>query len=206
MVTLGLTGKNGAGKSTVCQLLKEKYGYIIISLSDFIKDNLASKEIEQTRENMILEGNRLRKEYSCDYLALKAIEMIKKCQSKNPDCNFVIDSLRNDQEIVTLKKELDLKLVYVKSNLEVRYQRIKDREMKNSSKLNKYKDYIQKDDFKTIQEFSEKEKQEFKSNNKYSQQLISVFKMKDYTISNSGDLNDLQRDIQTLLNSFDNTD
>lgn len=52
MLVVGLCGLNGSGKSTVSEVLK-KEGFYYRSLSDAIRDEVAARGEEATRENLI---------------------------------------------------------------------------------------------------------------------------------------------------------
>jgi len=186
MKVYGVCGKNGSGKTTVCNLLKEK-GYLVISLSQFIKENLQMCKKPATRENMIEEGNRLRKTYTSDYLARLAHQLI---QCKNCVAGIVIDSIRNDKEIEYLKKNLNLKLIYIDTEITSRYHRILERNLQCE---------LPKDVLKNIQQFKKDEMIEFQSSHDYSQQLVKVFDMKDYTIINNESLDELSEIVNLLV-------
>lgn len=181
MLIYGVCGKNGSGKSTLCALF-EKNGFLVISLSQFIKENLKLQKRQCTRENMIHEGNRLRKEHGSDYLARLAHIFIKQ---KKCVTSIIIDSIRNDKEVEYLKKNLDMKLIYIHTDIATRYHRIKERGS-------------DKDNIKTIQKFKTDEEYEFENTSEYCQQLIKVFEMKDYTICNNGYLTDLLNELHIL--------
>ena len=68
-IVFGLTGKNASGKGTVAKILKQnKFTYH--SLSDSLRDELNLLGKEETRENLIEIGNKLRKEGGPGVLSL----------------------------------------------------------------------------------------------------------------------------------------
>ncbi|MEM4326982.1 MAG: AAA family ATPase, partial [Candidatus Diapherotrites archaeon] len=117
MLIIGITGKYCAGKTTICDYLKTK-GFVSLSLSDELREIMKKKGIEQTRENMIKEGNELRKNYGNGYLAKIVLSKIGK------DRNYVIDSLRNPDEIKEFKKEKNFRLWNIKAKEQNRFERI----------------------------------------------------------------------------------
>lgn len=185
---IGFCGLNGAGKTTAAKILV-KNGYTFISLSDFIKESLKKKQVPATRENMIAEGNRLRKENGAEYLAKLAVEQIKKLEG-----NFVIDSIRNGYEVKYFKEQLeDFHMVKIGTELVSRYYRIDCRERLRD---------VKKDKLVTVEKFMEDEKQEFSTHRKNdvnAQHLDLVMKWADYTITNNGTLGDFEEAIQELV-------
>ena len=76
-IIIGLTGENCAGKGTIAEYLKKKSFYYL-SLSDVIREELASKGKEITRANLIEEGNYLRGNLGSGILSKKTIEKMEK--------------------------------------------------------------------------------------------------------------------------------
>ena len=100
-VVIGLTGKNAAGKGTVADILSQN-NFQYHSLSDSLRDELRMLGKEETRENLIEIGNRLRNAGGPGILADK---MISKLALDN---NHIVDSIRNPFEVNTLKEKLSL--------------------------------------------------------------------------------------------------
>ncbi|MFP4403327.1 MAG: AAA family ATPase [Nanoarchaeota archaeon] len=174
----GLTGLNASGKSTLGKHLENK-GFAFISLSDFLRKELDNKNIEKTRDNLINIGNELRNKHGSGVLGLKAREYINSL-----DNNFVIDSIRNPSEILELQKLENFKLIFVKSDPKVRY----DRAIKRNRNEN----------FSTFEEFLAKEKLEM-SDNKNSQQLHKCIEMANITIENNETIDKFIEKIDELI-------
>lgn len=51
-LVVGLTGRNGAGKGAVAEVLKDK-GFLYYSLSDAIRAHLKANGIPESRENLV---------------------------------------------------------------------------------------------------------------------------------------------------------
>jgi len=56
---IGLTGTNGAGKGEVASFYQKK-GYGYLSLSDILREELKSRSLQASRDNLITCGNELR--------------------------------------------------------------------------------------------------------------------------------------------------
>ena len=74
---IGLTGRNGTGKTEVANYLKSK-GFELISLSDILREEARKRNMDEKRDNLIKLGNEMRKKFGSGILAIKAIEKIKK--------------------------------------------------------------------------------------------------------------------------------
>lgn len=121
---LGIVGGMASGKTTVGKIL-EKEGYKVISLSEFIKDELKSKGIlKPTREDYFKTANELRQNYSMDILARLAT---KKIIDEGIE-KFVIDGMRNPEEIYFLREFIrDFILIGVETSTEERIRRVQTR-------------------------------------------------------------------------------
>ncbi|MFH0927405.1 MAG: AAA family ATPase, partial [Candidatus Micrarchaeota archaeon] len=116
----GIAGKNCAGKDTVADYLKSK-GFEYLSLSDAIRDELAQKKIEPTRENLIRAGTQIREKYGSGELARRIAKKV------SPGKNYAIVSIRNPQEVRELEKLDGFFMVEVRASEKLRFGRMKSR-------------------------------------------------------------------------------
>ena len=175
---IGLTGENCAGKSTVSEYLMKK-GFYYYSLSDVIREELKATGKPITRENLIEEGNALRKKFGPGVLGTKIAQMLQK------DKNYVIDSIRNPEEVRELKKLGGFFLFYVNAPDEVRFERIKSRG--------------REEDPRTYDAFMRIEKMEMENAEKTKQNLKGTFALADKALPNDGDLNELHEKVDGAL-------
>lgn len=175
---IGLTGENCAGKSTVSEYLMKK-GFYYYSLSDVIREELKATGKPITRENLIEEGNALRKKFGPGVLGTKIAQMLQK------DKNYVIDSIRNPEEVRELKKLGGFFLFYVNAPDEVRFDRIKSRG--------------REEDPRTYDAFVRIEKMEMENAEKTKQNLKGTFALADKALPNDGDLNELHEKVDGAL-------
>ena len=161
---IGLTGGYGAGKDTVAKYFVEK-GFNYISLSDFLREECKSENIEITRDNLIKKGNELRKLYGPWILGKMAKDII------NPEKNYVIVSIRNPGEVKELKKFKNFFLVNVVAPKELRYKRLVKRGRED-------------DEGCSFEDFLEKEGKELSNKNKEKQQLMEVYSMAHIILDN----------------------
>ena len=183
-IVFGLTGKNASGKGTVAEILKKK-NFTYHSLSDSLRDELKSLKKEETRENLINIGNELREKGGPGVLADK---LMPKLNSEN---NHIVDSIRNPLEVLSLRKETLLRrffLISVDANSKLRYDRLCSR-----GRIG---------DTDSWEKFVEQEKKEENNDDPNKQQLSRTMEMADYSIDNSGTLEELEAQVNRIISSL----
>ena len=183
-IVFGLTGKNASGKGTVAEILKKK-NFTYHSLSDSLRDELKSLKKEETRENLIDIGNKLRENGGPGVLADK---LMPKLNSEN---NHIVDSIRNPLEVISLRKETFLRrffLISVDANSRLRYDRLCSR-----GRIG---------DTDSWEKFVEQEKKEDNNDDPNKQQLSRTMEMADYNIDNSGTLEELEEQVNRIISSL----
>lgn len=126
---IGLTGTLASGKGVVSEFLKEK-GFVYLSLSDELREIVKERKIELTRKDLQDLGNKLREEQGSGVLAKLVINKIKNQQYSKA----VVDGIRNPAEIEELKKLKNFFLIAVDAPLELRFQRLKERNRESDPK------------------------------------------------------------------------
>jgi dephospho-CoA kinase len=172
---VGITGYLASGKDTVADILIKK-GFNHYSLSDELRAILKERGVESTRENQQKIGNELREKYGSEYLAKRVIEKVTEPS--------VITSIRSVGETSFLKNK-GMKLIFVDAPIELRYERIQNRKREGEGILS-FEQFKAQEDFE-------------KGSNSNSQQLHLVAEMADYTIINSGTLDELDSKIDKIL-------
>ncbi|MDD8020110.1 MAG: AAA family ATPase [Acidobacteriota bacterium] len=171
---IGLTGTNGAGKGEVAAFYQKK-GYSCISLSDVIREELESRSLPPSRENLIACGNELREKFGADILAHRAAARIS-----GP---AVIDSIRHPAEIEYLRSLGSFILIAVDAPVEMRFNRVKKRGRDESAS--------------SLEEFIQQENRE-KASGGNNQQLDRCFALADLIIINDGSLAELHQKLEKL--------
>ena len=183
-IVFGLTGKNASGKGTVAEILKKK-NFTYHSLSDSLRDELKSLKKEETRENLIDIGNELREKGGPGVLADKLMPKL------NFENNHIVDSIRNPLEVISLRKETLLRrffLISVDANSRLRYDRLCSR-----GRIG---------DTDSWEKFVEQEKKEENNDDPNKQQLSRTMEMADYSIDNSGTLEELEAQVNRIISSL----
>ncbi|MEK6946512.1 MAG: AAA family ATPase [Nanoarchaeota archaeon] len=182
---IGLTGKNAAGKGEIAKHLQSK-GFAYFSLSDALREEAAKRKMEPSRNNLIILGNELRKEFGNGILAARINEKIKGAKGKGNN-DFVIDSIRNPGEILELKRNEGFLLVGVVTDEKIRFQRLLKR-----GRIG---------DATTFEEFSEHEQRE-NNNEESGQQLDKCLSMADKHISSNGTIEEANLEFDNWMGSL----
>lgn len=144
MKIIGIAGTNGSGKDTVGHILQDNHGFLFVSVTDILRNELRKQNKTVARENMRALGDRWRRELGLAVLVEKAIEIYK---SKDKVYKgLVVSSIRNVGEVEYIHRQGGI-LMWVDADPEVRYQRITGRNRST-------------EDAKTYEEFLKEEQDE----------------------------------------------
>lgn len=167
MYVIGLVGPFGSGCSYVAKKLKEIHGYEVLSLSNILREEYLKEypnKRKPDRKNLQDYGDKIREERGSGYLAEKVVEKIKNDTSKN----FVVDSIRNPEEIICLRRAFaGFYLLGVFAEPDLRWERVKD---------------IYKSDRRA---FDDDDKRDSKEKVAYGQQVTDSFRMSDIIVLNN---------------------
>ena len=175
---IGLTGKNGSGKTEICEYLKSR-GFEYRSLSDEIREEIRRRGQEITREILIEVGNDLRQKFGPEILAERILTNLEM------NHNYVIDSIRNPHEVEILKHRKDFVLLAVEAEPAIRFERSRERGRESAAP--------------TFEQFMNEELRELESANPANQQLDATRRKADIVIANNGSIEGLHRKLDELL-------
>jgi dCMP deaminase len=175
---IGLTGKNGSGKTAVSEYLKSR-SFSYYSLSDEIRVEIRKNRQEITRDLLIKTGNDLRTRYGPGILAERALSVLDK------EHNYVVDSIRSPYEVEVLRRRKDFTLLAVESDASIRFLRSRERGRESAAQ--------------TLDQFLEEEARELSSDNPANQQLEATLQAADVIVINNGSLDELHRKLDELL-------
>lgn len=119
---IGLSGTNGSGKDSI-GVGFEKYGYYFVSVTDFLRQELISRNMPIIRENTRRISTEWRQKYGAGYLVEKAIEAWH--QNKPAAGGVVMASLRDPGETDAIHKHGGI-VIWVDADPKIRYQRIQN--------------------------------------------------------------------------------
>jgi dCMP deaminase len=175
---IGLTGKNGSGKTAVSEYLINR-GFAYYSLSDEIREEIRSRGQEITREVLIEMGNELRNKRGPGILAERILQRLES------DRNCVVDSIRNPYEVEVLRRRNDFALLALEADQAVRFERSRKRGREQAAQ--------------TFDQFVKEEDRELNSDDPASQQLLATRQKADLVVTNNGTLEELYRQLDSLI-------
>jgi dCMP deaminase len=175
---IGLTGRNGSGKTAVADYLRSR-GFEYYSLSDEIRREIRNRGLEIARDILIEVGNELRSRFGPGVLAERILRALES------DHNYVVDSIRNPSEVEVLRRRKDFTLLAVEADQERRFERSRSRGREKAAQ--------------TLERFIQEETRELDSNDPASQQLNETQRKADLVVSNNGTLEELHRKLDESL-------
>lgn len=190
---IAIVGPIAAGKTTLAEILKKKYGYSIYKLSQGIYDEADKKGLDR-EDRVVLQnlGDELRKEHGVAVLAKLAVGKILRQAQDDKNAKFIIESIRNHNEVIKLKEEFgnDLIVIGVDAPMELRYERAVKRE-------GQYKEQ-----HLTFEEFKEIAERDLgKESDESGQNVIKCMQHAEHIIQNTGDKDALEKDVLEILNN-----
>jgi dCMP deaminase len=176
---LGVAGPYAAGKGEVVAYLRER-SFAAFSLSDVIREELAARGQDETRERMIETGRELRARFGEAVLAERLLARVQ------GDRNTVVDSIRHPAEVAALRNATTrFRLVWVDADPAARLARLRARGRGG--------------DPGSRAELERLEGRELAGADPAGQQLLAVRALADDVIRNDGSLEDLHAAIQEVL-------
>ena len=121
MNLIGIAGTNGSGKDTLGQMLADKYGYLFISVTDILRDELTSRGLPLSRKYMRELSAEWRRESGLGVLVDKARLIFT--QNTKDYRGLAIASLRNPGEVDRVH-EFGGKVVWLDATPEIRFERV----------------------------------------------------------------------------------
>jgi len=192
---IAVVGPIAAGKTTVAEIIKKKFGYPIYKLSQGIYDEADKRGLDR-EDRVVLQnlGDELREKFGVDVLAQLVIsKILKKFQDdekENEKQGAIIESIRNHNEVILLKKEFgkDLLVISVDAPMKLRYERAVKRE-------GQYKEqHLSYAEFKEIAKRDLGHKSDEKGQN-----VIKCMELSDCKLENTGDIKSLENKLNIFL-------
>lgn len=125
MRILGISGTNGAGKDTVGEMLATRHGWMFVSVSQILRDELIREGLPPDRHHSHNLSARWRRESGLGVLIDKAVEKFKQTEAEYK--GLAISSLRNPGEADEVHK-LGGQVIWVDADIKVRYERARARQ------------------------------------------------------------------------------
>ena len=176
---IGIVGRNGSGKSSVCEYLETK-GFTVISLSDVVRRHAADQQLSDDRDSLTTLANQLKSEHGLAYFAEAAMAQAASLS------HVAFDSIRHPKEI-SLLKQAGVVLIGIKADLKDCYDRIKARGKGT--------------DFVTFEEFKAQDEYEMSGQSK-GQQIAACLALCDRCIENNQGLGNLFAAVDDILETM----
>lgn len=176
-MNIGVTGRLGVGKDTFAEKL-EQNGFVKISLSDIIRDELEHQGLAVNRSSMNAKGSELRREHGNAVLANRA------CKRMRTGKNHVLVSIRHPAEVRRFNTLDSFHLVAVKAPRERRLKNLQQRDGMDESEL---------------EHFDDQEQSSYQDSWLRTQEVID---MAEHAVVNDSTLPEFQQKIEKLLRSL----
>ena len=181
---IGITGTYRAGKGTVAEYLVAQKKFKHYSVSKYIERRLREKGIQNIgRDELIAEGNEIRKNFGADFIVRKLYE-----EAEKEGGNIIIESIRCPSEAEFIKSQKNGVLLAVDADTLLRYRR--------AQVANTLKDGV---DFR---KFILQELKESSSESPNEQNLLRCIQMADIKIMNNGSEWDLYHEVEKELKNL----
>ncbi len=136
MKLIGIGGTNAAGKDTIAEMLVERHGWLFVSGSEILREELKKQGKEITRKNLRGLSAAWRRQSGLGVLIDMAVEQFDSTKHKG----LVISSLRNYGEADEVHN-LGGKVIWVDADPKIRFQRIITRQRSQEDKIS-YKEFL----------------------------------------------------------------
>lgn len=185
---IGLSGTNGSGKDTVGRLLAERHGYLFVSVTDLLRDELHRRGLPTDRLHMRTLSKEWREQFGLSVLVDRAHGAFNQVQASY--AGIVMSSLRNPYEADRVH-ELGGTVVWVDADPRVRYERLQAAKRHGR----------EGDDDKTFEQFIAEEQIEMTATaDKAALDMGAVRKRADVTVINdTTDMGVLEAEVERVL-------
>ncbi|MGI6278799.1 MAG: hypothetical protein ACOYJ8_03275 [Patescibacteria group bacterium] len=180
-IVIGLVSPISAGKGTVVEFLQKK-GFLALSLSDRIREEITSRNQKITRERLLAVADELRQNFGSAVLARRTWQI---AQNQNNQ-KIVIDSIRGIAEVDFFKNKPGFYLIGIKAPRKKRFAWAKKRAREGEPL--------------TWEEFVKVDKRDFFSGDgQVGRNIPACLKKADDIINNEGTVKDLENKVEKVL-------
>jgi dephospho-CoA kinase len=174
---IGISGTNGSGKDSLGHILQQSHGWLFISVTDIMRNELKRRGLPIERENLRALSTEWHHKYGAGALTDMAVEEFKSRNKKARYEGLVIASLRRPGEAERVHDFGGI-MVWIDANPKVRYERTNGRGRSA-------------EDQKTYSEFLADERLEMEGSSGHTLKMNEVKKLADVFLENNG--NDIEK-------------
>jgi dephospho-CoA kinase len=163
-IVIGLIGEKGSGKGTVSDYLIKEYGAVHYGTSKILRRTLEDIHVPVTRDNLVKLALVLKEGYGPSVI----IDSLIRDMEKNGSDILIADGIRMHGDVEPFRKKYgkDFHLIYVYSDLKLRYERTKKRKEKHGEGETTFEKFLEEEGRLTEVSIHEIGKQaDFKLNN-----------------------------------------
>ncbi|MCK9345072.1 MAG: AAA family ATPase [Candidatus Pacebacteria bacterium] len=186
---IGITGFNGAGKSTVAEFLRVHYSVGYYEADAFLEDERIRREMPKGSESLAYVANDLREKHGPEHIMKSLSEKAITIRGRTP---FIIESVRCVGEVQYLAREFGDKfaLIGVDAPIEERHRRVIGR--KNHT------------DSVGFRKFLEQETLEMEQRDPWKQNLRGCMDLvrKEFLVWNASTESQLARDLRIIARAM----
>lgn len=181
-IVIGLIGEKGAGKGTVSDYLKNKYGAVHYGTSHILRRTLEDLHLPVTRDNLVKLALVLKEGYGPSVI----IDSLITDMEKNGSDVIIADGIRMHGDVEPFKKKYghDFYLVYVMADTRIRFERTKVRKQNDG------------EDQTTFQQFLEEEAKLTEIS------IHEIGKQADFKLNNNGTEEDLIKQVEEMMKAI----
>lgn len=184
---IAVVGPIASGKTTVANILADKYEFSCYRLNQALYDEVDRRGLDRT-ERVVLQdvADDMRAKDGPAVLAKIITETIKKEDGEN----YVIESIRNHNEVLEIKKSFgeEVTVISVDTPIEIRYKRAVERK-------GQYKEQEL-----TFEEFKRNSERDLGEGNAENEQNVKkCMELADIEISNEGTIDELDEKIEDII-------
>ena len=186
MKLIGIGGTNGSGKDTLAQILVGDFGWVFVSGSDILREELKKRGLPIERKHLRNLSAEWRRKYHHGHLIDVAVKKFK--DEHSGAAGLVVSSLRNPGEAERIH-ELEGTVVWLDADPKLRYKRIYSRQRST-------------EDEKTYEQFINEEREEMQ-HTQGDTATLSLSGVKDkadlFITNDSDDIEQFKKDVQKTL-------
>ncbi len=183
MKIIWITWPQAAGKWEIVNYLVEKKGFAYYSVRGFLTKEIEKRWLPLDRDSMREVANDLRAKHEPSYIVDQLF-----IEAKQNWKDAIIESIRAIWEVESLKKNSDFIFLAVNADQKLRYERALARKSES--------------DFVSFEKFQEQEALENNNTDPSKQNILACIKLADYIVNNDGDLENLHKQLNTIIESL----